>query len=438
MGLRFRRSVRICKGVRLNFNKNSWGMSVGGRGYGYSFNSKGRQTKHIGVPGTGLSYVTSSSTKRSYSKPRVKSQPTIVQTTIKLHMDDDGNMTYFYPDGTQITDQNLINKIKRTDEFKAEKVRMQGEHNKEILNKVIEYNKTNNDLININKLCPEKILTEQDYVDELNSLKVVEYQRRKFDIPIPTEESVKADLLKSATKEIKSIAIWSLKKKRKEYVNSKFDEIYKIRYDYWLKQKAEFEKKENKIEIENNNKFKEEYENTKKYLKRIISGDDECVCNDIDLWFSELEMPFECNISYDYRKKDNLLLIDLDLPEIEDFPNKKAVQLTNGNMKLKEKTQTELYSDYKNYVFGLALFVVGYIFNISPKIHKIIISAYTQRRDKKGQINDDYVYSIKFDRNKLSEMNLIKGDSFDMCMNFENRCNINANNSLKTIEPYDN
>ena len=97
-------------------------MSVGGRGYGYSFNSKGRQTKHIGVPGTGLSYVTSSSTKRSYSKPRVKSQPTIVQTTIKLHMDDDGNMTYFYPDGTQITDQNLINKIKRTDEFKAERL----------------------------------------------------------------------------------------------------------------------------------------------------------------------------------------------------------------------------------------------------------------------------------------------------------------------------
>ena len=37
MGLRFRRSVKICKGVRLNINKNSWGMSVGGRGYGYSF-----------------------------------------------------------------------------------------------------------------------------------------------------------------------------------------------------------------------------------------------------------------------------------------------------------------------------------------------------------------------------------------------------------------
>ena len=227
------------------------------------------------------------------------------------------------------------------------------------------------------------------------------------------------------------------RKKREEYVNSKYDEIYKIRYDYWKKQKEEFEENEKKLEIENNIKFKEEYENTKKYLKNIIAGDSDYVCNDIDLWFSELEMPFECNISYDYRKNENLLLIDLDLPEIEDFPNQKAVQLANGNMKLKDKTQAELYSDYKNYVFGLALFVVGNIFNISPKIHKITISSYTQRRDRKGQINDDYVYSIKFYRDKLSEMNLIKGDSFNICMNFENRCNVNANNSLKAIEPYD-
>lgn len=437
MGLRFRRSVKICKGVRLNFNKNSWGISVGGRGYGYSFNSKGRQTKHIGIPGTGLSYVTSSSLK-SYSNSRSKSQPTIVQTTIRLHMDDDGNITYFYPNGTEITDQGLINKIKRTDEYKVEKERMQREHNQEMLDKVIEYNKTNNDLININKLCPDKILSEKDYIDELNNLKIEKYQKKVFDIPMPTEEDVKADLFKIATKEIKSMAIWSLKKKREEYVDSKIDEIYKIRYDYWNKQKKEFEANETKLEIDNNIKFKEEYENTKKYLNNIISGDNDCVCNDIDLWFSELEMPFECNISYDFKKNEGLLLIDLDLPEIEDFPNKKAIQLTNGNMKLKDKTLTELSLDYKNYIFGLALFVVGHIFNISPKINRIILSAYTQRRDKKGQINDDYVYSIKFDRDKLSELDLIKGDSFNMCMKFENRCNVNANNSLKPIEPYDN
>lgn len=435
MGLRFRRSVKICKGVRVNFNKKSWGLSVGGRGYGYSFNSKGRQTKHIGIPGTGLSYVSSTSTRKGYSKTR-KKHSTIVKTTIRLHMDDDGKMTYFYSNGTEITDQRLINKIKRTPEYKLEKDRMQREHDKEMLDKIIKYNKLNNELININKLCPDKIYTEQDYVFELKNLKVKKYKKRSFDQPMPNEESVKLDLFNVATRKIKSIAFWSLKKKRDEYVKNNYEELYKIRYDYWLQQKKAFEIEEQNLEIENNEKYRKEFENKKVYFRNIIEGDEECICNSIDLWIGKLEMPFECNINYDYIKSKNKVLIDLDLPEIEAFPNQKAIQLANGNMKLKNKTQAELYHDYKNYVFGLALFITGHIFNISPKIWYITISGYTQRRNKIGEINDDYVYSIKFEREKLSQYNLVTVDPVDICMNFENRCNINANNSLKTIEPY--
>ena len=64
MGFRFRKSIKICKGVRLNFNKNSVGLSIGGKGYCYTINSKGRRTAHVGIPGTGLSYSVSSSRKR--------------------------------------------------------------------------------------------------------------------------------------------------------------------------------------------------------------------------------------------------------------------------------------------------------------------------------------------------------------------------------------
>ena len=432
MGLRFRRSIKICKGVRINFNKNSWGMSIGGRGYGYSFNSKGRQTKHIGIPGTGLSYVTSTSPKRNISKPK----PTIVQTTIRMHMDDDGKMTYFYPDGREITDQSTINKIKRAAGYKSEKDRMKKEHDKEILEKVIDYNKTNNELININKFCAEKIYNEKDYVNELNNLKAEKYEIKKFDKPAPTIENVKDDLLKTAKKEIKSIKIWTLKEQRNAYVEDNYKSVYETKYNYWLKQKKEFETNEENLEKENNKKYQEEFKNNKEYLENIISGDEECICNEIDSWFSELEMPLEFNINYEYIKDEKTLLIDLDLPEIEDFPNKKAVQLANGNMKLQNKNQTELYTDYKNYVFGLALFIVGHIFNISPNIQSIIISGYTQRRNRVGDIKDDYIYSIKFEREKLSQYNLTTGDSFNTCMNFENRCNISTNNSLKAVEPY--
>lgn len=436
MGLRFRKSVKICKGVKINFNKNSWGISVGSKGYGYSFNSKGRQSKHIGIPGTGLSYTSSNSPKKNYNK--TQKQSTIHHTTIRLHMDDDGKMVFSYPDGTEITDKNLINKIKRSPEFKSEKERMQREHDQEMLDKVIEYNKTNNELVNINKLCAEKIYEEQEFVNELNNLKVETYEKKKFDKVMPTEASIKDELFEKSKKEIKSLAVWTLKQKRDEYVENNYKDLYEERYSSWIKQKDEFEANEKKTEIETNEKYKEEFENNKAYLENIISGDEECVCNEIELWFSELEMPFKCDINYEYIKEKKLLLIDLDLPEIEDFPNKKAIQLANGNMKLQNKTQTELYNDYKNYVFGLALFIVGHIFNISPNIYNITISGYTQRRNKIGDIKDEYIYSIKFERKILSQYNIVKEDSYNLCMKFENRCNVGANDSLKTIEPYGN
>lgn len=54
MSVRFRRSIGLGKGVRLNVGKGSVGMSVGVRGARYSVNSSGRTTRSVGVPGTGI------------------------------------------------------------------------------------------------------------------------------------------------------------------------------------------------------------------------------------------------------------------------------------------------------------------------------------------------------------------------------------------------
>jgi len=60
MGLRFRRSIKILPGVKLNLGKKSAGVSAGTTGARYSVNSSGRKTSTVGIPGTGLSYSKSS------------------------------------------------------------------------------------------------------------------------------------------------------------------------------------------------------------------------------------------------------------------------------------------------------------------------------------------------------------------------------------------
>ena len=56
MGLRFRKSVKIAPGVRLNICKKSVGVSAGVKGYRKSINSSGRVTTSIGTPVSGVSY----------------------------------------------------------------------------------------------------------------------------------------------------------------------------------------------------------------------------------------------------------------------------------------------------------------------------------------------------------------------------------------------
>lgn len=57
MGMRFRKSVKICKGVKVNFSKSGTSLSLGGRGHSVNFGSKGTRVT-AGIPGTGLSYST--------------------------------------------------------------------------------------------------------------------------------------------------------------------------------------------------------------------------------------------------------------------------------------------------------------------------------------------------------------------------------------------
>lgn len=54
---RFRRSIKIAPGLKLNLNKNSTSLTFGGKGAHYTINSKGTKTTSFGIPGTGLSYV---------------------------------------------------------------------------------------------------------------------------------------------------------------------------------------------------------------------------------------------------------------------------------------------------------------------------------------------------------------------------------------------
>ena len=57
MGLRFRRSIKLVPGVRLNIGLRRASLSIGGKGFTYNLGSNGSRVT-VGIPGSGLSYST--------------------------------------------------------------------------------------------------------------------------------------------------------------------------------------------------------------------------------------------------------------------------------------------------------------------------------------------------------------------------------------------
>lgn len=64
MALRFRRSIKIAPGIRINLNKKSTSVRIGPRGLGYTISSTGKRTISAGIPGTGISFSETTSRKK--------------------------------------------------------------------------------------------------------------------------------------------------------------------------------------------------------------------------------------------------------------------------------------------------------------------------------------------------------------------------------------
>lgn len=59
MGLRFRKSINLGGGTKLNIGTKSASISFGTKGVRKSISTTGRETTTFSIPGTGISYVDS-------------------------------------------------------------------------------------------------------------------------------------------------------------------------------------------------------------------------------------------------------------------------------------------------------------------------------------------------------------------------------------------
>ena len=157
---------------------------------------------------------------------------------------------------------------------------------------------------------------------------------------------------------------------------------------------------QSKIDNEENSSIKEIYELSSK-------GDEDTIESLVGSFMMNLEFPYPVKANYEL--EEEILYVDLDLPEIEDLVQEYPAEVKDKIIN-KKKTQGQLKQEYAYTVLSLSAYLSSEFFNLSPYIKQIVISGFTTRRNKDGDLTDDYLYSIKYDRSIFENTELEKVD----------------------------
>ncbi len=149
--------------------------------------------------------------------------------------------------------------------------------------------------------------------------------------------------------------------------------------------------------------------------------------------------PRETNVSFDIEA--DTILLDVDLPEIEDMPDMQAVvNKTDLRLVWKDRSLSQRRKEYQTHVHAVAFRLLGELFAALPNVNTIVLSAYSQRADPRtGQIGDDYLLSVRVSREQWQQINFANLEAVDVvaCFDlFAVRRKMNQRGDMSPIEPF--
>ena len=121
---------------------------------------------------------------------------------------------------------------------------------------------------------------------------------------------------------------------------------------------------------------------------------------------AETEWPRETLVAFEVKPEVSAVLLDVDLAEIEDFPDKiYGVNARGTELTEKAMTQKAVRENYARHVHGCLFRLVGIVLHTLP-FDNVIVSGFTQRVSKRTcYLEDEYILSCKCTRSQMSSVN---------------------------------
>jgi hypothetical protein len=392
MALRFRRSIKLAPGLKLNFSKSGMSVTAGRRGASINYGARGTYL-NTGIPGTGL-----------YSRERIGSSSSAnVENSnlaykdihIKISIDDEFGVLYQDAFGDPLIPEHVL--LAKKQNAAAIKAMVEDACN--------EINLRQQALTLLHKFAPPPLPPR--------------YKLIPFPENMPTPVQYKGlgllgRLFKSSRKKI-------------EERNLEISEKYNRTLLDWEKRKREHE---------------ENQERNKILIEEKVKTDQNAMYQVLEDSLKDLIWPRETIIDFEITGDGSTVWLDVDLPEIEDMPAKFALVSGRGfELKFKEQAEAKVRLLYAQHIHSIGFRLIGEVFAVLPMAENVILSGYSQRSVKTtGHITDQYLYSVKVKRKEwktLNFENLQAIDTLETIRKFELNRDMTKTCVFKEIIPFE-
>lgn len=394
MSLRFRRSIKLAPGVRMNFSGSGISWTLGPRGSSVGIGKRGTFL-NSNLFGSGFQSRERISNSNSSSRSNTSAQNRI-RVEITIVINDSGDISFRDANGNPLTEQvvNLAKKQKG-----------------EVIKKLI-----------------------QDKCDEING-EIEALGRLHWHTPdanrLPHHEIAEFDWQKPLEPSLKPIGFLGRFFSGIRSKIEKENEVVLLEYTKslqdWEKQKHGFDQWE-----------RDRYKLVNEEIYRSI----EAMASYLEIQLSQIVWPRETVIAFDVSNDGKSIMLDVDLPECEHMPTKFASVPQRGyRLSIKDMGERKVQQLYVEHIHAIGFRLLGETFAALPTVQRVVLSAYSQRPNAAtGQMRDDYLYSVAASRNEWLKINfdgLHAINVVDAIGRFECRREISKNGLAKPIEPFE-
>lgn len=351
MALRFRKSIKLAPGVRWNVSGSGSSWSFGPRGASVNVGKRGTYL-NTGIPGTGL--YARERLGAAPPRPAANAPATTSTYSLTCGISDDGVLTFKDANGNAVP-ENLVEVAKK--------------QNREAIQGLIQ---TQCDQIN-----GQVDILGRLHCDTPDCRTTPKFMAPLFDSPQPSARApIKPGffdkLLKSRCAKIDSD-------------NRKNADAFALQLQIWQQEKADFDARVAK---------------RREFVERLIYSDVLSMEKFLEESLQDITWPRETAITFDINDRGATVLLDVDLPELEDMPTKLAAVPSRGlKLSVKEMSAAKVQKLYSDHVHSLMFRLIGEVFAALPSAQRVTCSGYSQRRSQlTGQLADEYLMSVRATR----------------------------------------